>query len=503
MKQFYFIFLFIIFLSCKLFSQGKGDTWCFGDSVTLALQSGNFVNQSSSNINSIEASASISDSIGNLLFYCGGYTNNTVGYINVWNASHQLIQNGDSILGDGTITNGLIIIPFPSDSAKYYIFSIGSVRFLYYSVVDMSLNSGNGAVTQKNVLLYNASTLSEKLTGIKHGNGRDWWIITHQWQYNTASTDTFLLFLTTPNGISAPFKQAIGTFYNQNYPFNGLSGEIQPSNDGTKLLCVGTDMIDLFDFDRCTGIFSNYQNITPASPLPPLNGYYGCSFSSDNSKVYVSNWHNGLTSNLSYQLFQLNLLTSNIPSSKSIIFSTTNPSTPLGQHQIANNNKIYIASSYGTSFPNNNYTTQNMNLSVINFPDSDAVSCGFSQYSISLGGRKSILGLPNMPNYNLGADEGSPCDTLTSITEIENNFHFNIFPNPNNGNFSVSYSLPENKSGRIEIFDVTDKIIYSQPLPQSTITQNFSLPKLANGIYYCILKTDSQTICKKIIIIPR
>jgi len=48
----------------------SGDTWCFGDSVTLALQSGNFVNQSSSNINSIEASASISDSIGNLLFYC-------------------------------------------------------------------------------------------------------------------------------------------------------------------------------------------------------------------------------------------------------------------------------------------------------------------------------------------------------------------------------------------------------------------------------------------------
>lgn len=99
--------------------------------------------------------------------------------------------------------------------------------------------------------------------------------------------------------------------------------------------------------------------------------------------------------------------------------------------------------------------------------------------------------------------KAAPCDTLTSITEIENNFHFNIFPNPNNGNFSVSYSLPENKSGRIEIFDVTDKIIYSQPLPQSTITQNFSLPKLANGIYYCILKTDSQTICKKIIIIPR
>src|SRR5690606_19542800 len=315
-------YLFLLELPLQSLSQGQSDTWCFGDSVTLNLQSGNFINLPSCNLNSIESSASISDSNGNLIFYAGGYTNSTVSYLKIFSASHQLIQNGDSIKGDGTVTNGLVILPFPSDTNKYYLFSIaptmGFGLHLYYSIIDMSLNSGNGAVIQKNILLYNQTTLAEKLTAIKHGNGRDWWLITHQLNY-TYDTDTFLLYLITPNGIAVQNKQNLGTLYSHNYPFNGFTGEIQPSQEGTKLLCVGSDVIDLFDFNRCTGTLSNYQNLAPAiSPQPPLNGYYGCSFSTDGTKIYISNWHNGLSTNLSYQLFQLDLLSPNIASSKTI-----------------------------------------------------------------------------------------------------------------------------------------------------------------------------------------
>ena len=153
---------------------GKGDTWCFGDSVTLALQSGNFVNQSSSNINSIETSASISDSISNLLFYCGGYTNNTVWLHKCLERQSSINSKWNSILGDGTITNGFYY-SIPVRQCKYYIFFNWLCQVLYYSVVDMSLNSGNGAVTQKTCYfitlhLYQKNLLaSNTVTGVIGG----------------------------------------------------------------------------------------------------------------------------------------------------------------------------------------------------------------------------------------------------------------------------------------------------------------------------------------------
>jgi hypothetical protein len=494
---FLFLTLCILALIFKSNAQGKGDTWCFGDSVTLSLQAGNLVNLPSSNINSGESSASISDDNGNLLFYCGGYTNSTVGYLKIWNGSHQLIQNGDSILGEGTITNGLVIIPFPSDTNKYYLFSNAPISgfgiFLYYSIIDMSLNSGNGGVIQKNILLYNNSTLAEKLTAIKHGNGRDWWLITHQWKYSTAPSDTFLLFLLTPNGISLPYKQAIGTSYNQNYPFNGYLGEIQPTNNGSKLLCVSADIIDLFDFDRCTGTLSNYQNIAPPSPPPPLNGYYGCSFSPDNSKVYISNWHNGLSSNLSYQLFQLNLLAANIPTSKTIIFSTTNQSALIGQHQIGRNGKIYIASAYGIPFSNNNYVLQNMNLSVINFPDSDASVCGFSSYSISLANRRSYAGLPNIPNYNLGADEGGPCDTILAINNPTNQLiTISIYPNPTKDFLFITINSEKNINVNFSLFNSIGQKVITKQIKSNVNNFKVSTADFSEGVYFWKVELENK-----------
>ena len=44
----------------------------------------------------------------------------------------------------------------------------------------MSANGGLGEVIQKNVQLHNYKS-ADGLTAIKHGNGRDWWIINRRW----------------------------------------------------------------------------------------------------------------------------------------------------------------------------------------------------------------------------------------------------------------------------------------------------------------------------------
>jgi hypothetical protein len=47
-------------------------------------------------------------------------------------------------------------------------------------------------------------------------------------------------------------------------------------------------------------------------------------------------------------------------------------------------------------------------------------ACDFQLFNFNLGGYRAYWGLPNNPDYELGAWVGSPCDTLTT----------NLTPNP-------------------------------------------------------------------------
>ena len=75
--------------------------------------------------------------------------------------------------------NPLPFIPFNSDTNKYYLFYIGfvypsSILKLMYSIIDFSNNSA-GVVIEKNIILIDS--VSENLFAVRHGNGRDWWLI--------------------------------------------------------------------------------------------------------------------------------------------------------------------------------------------------------------------------------------------------------------------------------------------------------------------------------------
>ncbi|MBL0103911.1 MAG: hypothetical protein IPP51_09230 [Bacteroidetes bacterium] len=133
-----------------------------------------------------ETNAEICDSSGNLLFYSNG--------IYIANALDDTMQNGSGLNPSDfttahtqyglTLPQGNLVIPFPEDSNKYYLFhetsddrfNTYSSFYLYYSVIDMNFNNGLGAVVQKNNVLLNDSLVSGRITACKHANGRDWWI---------------------------------------------------------------------------------------------------------------------------------------------------------------------------------------------------------------------------------------------------------------------------------------------------------------------------------------
>ncbi len=101
----------------------------------------------------------------------------------IFDATHSIMNASDSIDGDAWY-HELVIVPFPNDSTKFYLFSIGVTSFagLSYSVIDIAQNGGLGSVVQKNIVL-NTIPANDGLVAVRHGNGRDWWLVTRRCTY--------------------------------------------------------------------------------------------------------------------------------------------------------------------------------------------------------------------------------------------------------------------------------------------------------------------------------
>ena len=93
------------------------------------------------------------------------------------------------------------------------------------------------------------------------------------------------------------------------------------------------------------------------------------------------------------------------------------------------------------------------------------------------------------------------CDTAMGINENIDNLSFKIFPNPNNGNMTIKYTLRQSDKGSIRIYDVTGKLIEENSLNsndnQMQITSTLDL-----GIYlYQIIVNDRIVKSDKMVII--
>ena len=136
----------------------------------------------------------------------------------------------------------------------------------------------------------------------------------------------------------------------------------------------------------------------------------------------------------------------------------------------------------------------------MNYPDSAGIACDVQLHNVFTN--CFFIGVPNHPNYYLGRLVGSPCDTLTGIHDLAaHDFRFSISPNPNNGNFRIMYLLPQNKSGTLQIFNITGKEIYHQNLPPWSTLQYISLPKIADGVYQCTITSNNQRVNKKLVVV--
>lgn len=363
------------------------DAWCFGAGSGLSFTS-NVPTSFSSAISTSEGCASIANAQGNLLFYTDG--------TDIYNKLNAVMANGAGLSGGNSSTQSALIEKVPNSGNLYYVFTVGEngAGQLNYSVVDMSLASGNGSITVKNVSL--AVNCSEKLISTRHCNGSDTWVVSHDMFSNT-----FRSFLLTSSGInSVTIISQVGSVHTG---FESYGGNMKISPSGKKLAVAvsGTSgFFELFDFNNSTGVVSNPLKLVANAPYA-----YGCEFSPNGTKLY------GVRVVTSSQFLQWDLCAGDSSAIKNSVYSTNFPFL-LGSMQLASNGKIYVARYNGAS------------MGVIQWPNLPGFACGFNVLGQSLGFGSCKFGLPNFNTSRLQFPDPSIVDTILSC-----NTRKFVFPN--------------------------------------------------------------------------
>ena len=490
-----FIFISIVVNSLCCFSQGIDNLWMMGYSSSAGFPYGginiDFYSGAPTiyGVNRIQnfgaTNSNITDSLGNLLFSTNG----------IWIAdgTGDTMQNGNGLNPSAYTTSnipyglnieqGNMIIPAPENPNLYYLFHITvdestlSGHFIthkfYCSTIDMTLNGGLGGVVNKNTILMNGDITPGKLCAVKHGNGKDWWVFCHG--YNSA---IYKKFLVDSSGIHGPYPVGAGVLRLD------ATGQSSFSKDGTKFAYYDVNAdLDIFDFDRCAGLFSNFQHFTINDSAQAA----GVAFSPSGRFLYVSSRN---------YLYQYDLQSSNIDSSRITVgvwdgfYSPQFPfATSFFLAQLAPDNKIYINCSNSTQA-----------IHVINNPDSLGLACDFCQHCVQLPFYNAYT-LPTPPNYHLGSLSGSICDTLLSVQEA-NEILYSFYPNPTHDRFILALHSPINSDGLIIISDQLGKQVKVVKLDSNSITQEVNISEIQSGIYFVSVVINERKIeTKKIVII--
>ncbi len=356
--------LLALCITASLWAQGEANIWYFGNHAGLNFSGQKPIQLIDNQINTIEGCASISDKKGNLLFYTDGIT--------VWNKQHQIMANGDKLHGDPSSTQSGIIIPKPENPHLYYVFTIdkeAGEKGLCYSTVDMLKNNGLGEVIEKNHLL--KTPVTEKVTAVKHRNGKDTWVVSHVW-----NTDEFIAYRITKDGLDLkPIISQAGSVHEDSKGYMKAS----PTGLNIALTIESEQIAEVYEFDNLNGKVT--QAIT--LQMPKNSMVYGIEFSPDGSLLYVGAGSSGI-------IYQFNLLAGSEKSvnrsQKKIGQTQVNPMTFegwLGALQLAPDGNIYV-SRYDLPF-----------LGIINNPNKIGKECNYDSVGFELKhGATAKLGIP-------------------------------------------------------------------------------------------------------------
>lgn len=457
--KFCLIFLFFYLSIFNANTQKQGNIWYFGGEfgnlnygVGINFNSGSPSYLTNSAMVFTNGCATYCNSNGELLFYSNGEV--------VYDRTHNIMLNGDNLGGNKLTPQSVIIVPFSDDTNRYYIVTNDGIhqgKGLFYSIIDMSLNNGFGAVINPKAINIYKNT-NYQLSGCNHENGKDYWVIA-----TIGDSNQLAAFQFTNSDVKPPIISDLG--------FNSNSAsllEISPS--GNKIALKAKKDVHfnryIIDFNSRNGIFSNPISINFDS-LFNQEFNVACSFS-PNGKLFYDIEVIGNEQFREYRLNQYNLDTTNISASK-INIDIVNHFT-IHDMQIGPNGKIYL----GGGNDNSKY------LDCITNPNNRGQSCGYQIYDIYLGGRYPGVILPN---ELLISKRPTPINSVTKELLPSINY------NPLFKSLSVIYK--GNLNCLLQIYDYTGQQIIRMGIKDNTLINfdSFSL-----GIYVYSINLNNRIL---------
>ena len=416
-----------------------------------------------------EACASISDSMGNLLFYTNGDT--------IWCSDNSIMPNGIGLSGRGNIQQGVLIVPLP-DSTKslYYVFTIGNTgssknNELRYSIIDMSLNNGLGGVSEKNIFL--DSNVTEKLTATKNYDDTDFWVVEKNY-----STNAFKSYALTQNGLNTvPVISNVGVPIED----SDFSGAIKISNNGCWLISTirglngDAAVVELFHFDNTMGVV--YNGVYTEAIKHP----YGLEFSPDNGKFYIGE-------NAKAPIWQFNLDAGDEQDDINSVIAVSDSIDTSYDYQLAPDNKIYIVTNDSTT------------LLTIENPNAYGTDCDLLNPGV-VGLNKNTFCLPN--NFNLIYPGILSCSAGLQCFDADNLLMANVFT-PNGDGYNDCYGIKFKHEDSLHIIDFAiydrwgNQVFYTTN-PNDCWDGDYKGQKAdeANYVFYIRLRTPCGMKAKK------
>jgi len=376
--------------------------------------------------------------------------------------------------------NRSLILPYPGKDSTYVLLTPWKhVEDSKFEVLNPTAIAGIIFKEEKNGKLKILDFLPEIIKGnfcffgamssVRHANGQDWWIVAPQRLDNKIHTILF-----TKNGFTYSNTQ------DTKYVTGDVSNNPEFSPDGQWYTRTHVEVltqwhnkstIQFYKFNRCSGIFED--QIEFEMDYEDTSNVIQVIFEKNSRYFYI-------TSVLS--LYQGDIQAEDIKSS----LIKVGKSRPLmwDEHMVIGagflgpDDKIHIFDG-----------RPNFYGSIINKPSERGLACDF-QYEYRTFPACTGVDFGNLPNFNLGPLDGSPCDTLgldnpLSINKekhIEKNILF--YPNPVKDFLRAKINEYE-VNDLVRILDITGRLVWQGNA--STFKDGINVINFNPGIYHVLL----------------
>ena len=475
----------------------SGHIWIFPDSCGIDFRDTSNVIPFFGTRSAWGSGGGISSALGQFAFYTDGSR--------ILDNYHQYVLNFDST--PNTINPSRnFFFPSSTDSSIFYMYNSPFASpfvscfkleqtFPISTFIDSYQIEVPNFYSTTATYYQNHGIKSLKQDAVRHGNGRDWWIVASMGS-SSVYTDSFVIF----------------SFYNDSlrlshYLTSGIKmyqeGELDISKDGSKVVVCAADSFRVYewDFDRCSATLSNMHEV-----YNPHQNFYnnfprrlrGISYSKNMDYIY------GCTVDTLYQFNPR----ATIDSLKyTIIWYDTNnvilgDTTSLINLELGEDGNIYVGYKREPLIGNFGYQPIESYIGIIKNADSPYPICYFEPYGLFLGTQcQSGINnyLPSVPNYNLGPLIGSPCDTLTTTSTgqwLSPAAQVKVFPNPANDKINITWPVQGGYTWALKSLAGSTLSSGTQQAGNATI----STATLPEGMYFLEVHSSKEHKVEKVII---